>query len=256
MINTYEMKVRANRTWFNPLMVIAALVSCAFWTAGLQAAEDTPLPRILVNGQGTASVAPDMAILGLTVTREANTAQVALKAGSSAMADVLAAMKKAGVADRDLQTSGFSIQPRYTHPTPNSAAEMDAPRIVGYTVRNSLSVKVRDIDNVGMILDKSVSLGVNEGGDIQFTNDDPSTTITQARVEAVKDASSKAATLAETAGVKIGKILEISEQSYFPRAAPMARMSAASGYEEKGVPVAAGENTYSVSVSVSYAIDQ
>lgn len=252
----YENKNQTIKTWFNPMMVVTVLVSCAFWTVGLQAAQDMPLPRILVNGQGTASVAPDMAILGLTVTREADTAQAALESGSSAMADVLAAMKKAGVADRDLQTSGFSIQPRYTNPTHNSTSKMDAPRIVGYTVRNSLSVKVRNIDDVGMILDKSVSLGVNEGGDIQFTNDDPSETVTEARVQAMEDAASKAATLADTAGVKIGKILEISEQSYYPRAAPMARLSASSDYSEKAVPVAAGENTYSVSVSVSYAIDQ
>jgi len=247
-----------NRTWLNPMLIVAAFVSCALWTTGLQAAEDTPIPRILVNGQGTANIAPDMAILELTVTREADTAQAALKAGSSAMADVLAAMKKAGVAERDLQTSGFSIQPRYTYPTSKSASDTNAPRIVGYTVRNALTVKVRDIDDVGMILDKSVSLGVNEGGNIQFTNDDPSATITQARVQAMNDASNKAATLAQAAGVEVGKILEISEQSYYPSPspAPMARMKSSAAYADEAVPVAAGENTYSVSVSVSYAIDQ
>lgn len=251
-------KVWNKQNWFNPAIVAAVSVGLALWATTVQAAQDVPPPRILVNGQGTASIAPDMATLSLTVTREANTAQAALKAGSSAMAEVLAAMKKAGVADKDLQTSGFSIQPRYTYPTSKSANEINERRIVGYTVRNSLSVKVRDIDDVGMILDKSVSLGVNEGGNINFTNNDASATITQARIQAMKDASSKAETLANAAGVGVGKILEISEQSYYPRAAPalMSRMSSSDGYAAEAVPVAAGENTYSVTVNVSYAIDQ
>lgn len=256
--NTWKEKAWKEMTWFNQLVVIAATVGCVLWATAVQAAEDMQPARIIVTGQGSASVAPDMAVLDLTVTREADTAQAALKAGSAAMAEVLAAMKKAGLAERDLQTSGFSIQPRYSRPTSRSASETDVPRIVGYTVRNALSVKVRDIDEVGIILDKSVSLGVNEGGNINFTNDDPSATVTEARIQAMKDAASKATTLAEAAGVKVGKILEISEQSYYPRpvAASMMRMSAADSYTSEAVPIAAGENTYNVTVNVSYAIDQ
>src|SRR5690554_7465662 len=169
---------------FNQLLAIVATASVVLWATAVQAEENTHAERIIVSGQGTASVAPDMAILALTVTREADTAQAAVRAGSSAMAEVLTAMKKAGIAERDLQTSGFSIQPRYSRPTSKSASEMDEPRIIGYTVRNALTVKVRDINDVGEILDKSVSLGVNEGGNINFTNDDPSSTVTQARIEA------------------------------------------------------------------------
>lgn len=245
------------RTSFISLCLSLTVCASVFHMNPVLAAEEMPYPRIMVNGQGVASVAPDMAVLSLTVTREADSAKDALKAGSSAMAGVLAAMKKAGIADRDLQTSGFSIHPRYTHPTSKSASQNNAPRIVGYTVRNALKVKVRNIENVGAILDQSVTLGVNEGGNIQFTNDDPSATITAARVAAMKDAADKANTLAEAAGVKVGKILEISEQSYYPSPspAPMARMQSASDYAG-AVPVAAGENTYNVSVSVNYAIDQ
>lgn len=256
--NTCNTNTRKARIWFNQFVIIAATAGCLLWVAGAQATEDIQSARIIVTGQGSASVAPDMAILALTVTREADTAQAALKAGSAAMAEVLAAMKKAGIAERDLQTSGFSIQPRYSRPSSKPVSEMDVPRIVGYTVRNALTVKVRDIDDVGIILDKSVSLGVNEGGNINFTNDDPSVTVTQARMQAMKDAASKATTLAETAGVKVGKILEISEQSYYPRpvAASMMRMSASDGAASEAVPIAAGENTYNVTVNVSYAIDQ
>jgi len=216
---------------------------------------NVPFPRILVTGQGSFDIAPDMAVLSLTVTREAETARAALDANSSAMKEVLAAMKAEGIEARDLQTSRFSIQPRYTRPAPKSG-EREPPRIVGYTVRNSLTVRVRDIENVGVILDKSVTLGVNEGGNISFTNADPSAAITQARTRAVKDAIAKANTLADAAGVETGKLLEISEQSFSPRPVQMARMAMAMEAAAEAVPVATGENTYKVTVNISFAIEQ
>jgi uncharacterized protein YggE len=230
------------------LLILLSGTSC--W-----AGADEPSPRILVTGQGSVDLAPDMAILSLTLTREAETARIALDANSSAMKDVLAAMKAEGIEARDLQTSGFSIQPRYTYPAPRTSGDREAPKITGYTVRNSLDVRVRDIGKIGAILDLSVSLGVNEGGNIMFTNDDPSEAITQARVKATKNAMDKAKTLAGAAGVKIGRVLEISEQPFNPRPVPMARAEMSLARSADAVPVATGENTYRVNVNVSYAIE-
>lgn len=220
------------------------------------ASDNNPQPRILVTGQGSVDVAPDMAILTLTVTREAPTAGAALDANSSAMGEVMGAMKSEGVEARDLQTSGFSIQPRYHYPKPRSSDVREAPQIIAYTVRNSLTVRVRDISAVGEILDTSVTLGVNEGGNIMFTNEDPSAAITQARILAVKNAMAKANTLAEAAGVKTGRLLEISEQTHQPRPMAMASSEMTLSRSAKAVPVATGENTYRVTVNVSYAIDE
>ena len=233
-------------------IAIVILISCAV----ARADDNSPVPRILVTGQGSVDVAPDMAVLSLTVTREAASARAALDANSSAMKDVLVAMKGEGIEARDLQTSGFSIQPRYTYPSPKSSDKREPPRIVGYTVRNSLTVRVRDISAVGVILDKSVTLGVNEGGNITFTNDDPSAAITQARIKAVKDAVDKAKTLADAAGVKTGKLLEISEQSYIPRPMSISRAEMSMARSADAVPVATGENTYKVVVQLSLAIEQ
>ncbi len=230
------------------LVLISGTVACA--------AENGPYPRILVTGQGRVDVAPDMAVLTLTVTREAETARAALSANSSAMSDVLAAMTAEGIEARDLQTSNLSIQPKYVYPSSNSANKNEPPKIVGYTVRNSLTVRVRDINSVGVILDKSVTLGVNEGGNFILTNADPSAAITQARSNAVKDAIAKAGTLAEAAGVKTGDLLEISERSSNPQPVTMARMEMARTRSVGTVPMAAGENTYKVTVNVSFAIDQ
>jgi uncharacterized protein len=220
------------------------------------AADNEPAPRIVVTGQGSVDVAPDMAVLGLTVTREAETARDALSANSAAMAEVLAAMQAQGIDQRDLQTSNFSIQPKYVYPPRKSSGEGEPPRIVGYTVRNSLSVRVRDISKVGAVLDQSVSLGVNEGGNILFTNDDPSVPMAQARTRAMQDAIARANTLASAAGVKTGKLLEISEQSYNPGPMPIGRAEMVMARAADAVPVAAGENSYKVTVNVSFAIDQ
>ena len=250
-----EVYIMRKSLGFGQLVLIAAIVLLLNPVTVYANDTNAPFPRILVTGQGSVDIAPDMAVLSLTVSREAETARAALDANSSAMKEVLAAMKAEGIAARDLQTSGFSIQPRYIYPSPKSG-QREPPRIVGYTVRNSLTVRVRDIENVGAILDKSVTLGVNEGGNISFTNADTSVPITQARTLAVKDAIAKANTLAEAAGVKTGKLLEISEQSFMPRPMQMARSSMAMGDAAEAVPVATGENTYRVSVNVSFAIEQ
>ena len=237
------------------ILIFIAFAALALGTVSAANADD-PIPRILVTGEGSVDLASDMAVLTLSVTRQAETARAALDANSSAMKDVQTAMKTKGIETRDLQTSGFSIQPNYFYPPQQPSGKRAPPKIVGYTVRNSLTVRVRDISAVGGILDKSVSLGVNEGGNIMFTNEDPSEAISKARVKAMQNAINKAKTLAGAAGVKTGQILEISEQSYSPRPMTMARAEMSMGRSADSVPVAAGENTYKVTVNVSFAIEQ
>jgi uncharacterized protein len=232
-------------------LAITALAALPAWAA------DEPSPRILVSGEGSASAAPDMALISLTVLREAATAREALDANNQAMAQVLEAMKTAGVAEKDLQTSGFSIQPRYVYPDPNKPDQPQEPKITGYTVQNTLGVRVRDLAKLGAIIDQSVSLGVNQGGDITFTKDDTKALLEEARKKAVADAVAKAKTLSEAAGVTTGRILEISEQSFQPQPIPMMRqeMAFAKGAAD-AVPVAAGENSYRVNVNVTFEIKQ
>ncbi len=237
----------------------AALFTIMLYLLGMgqvtSASDDNPAPRILVTGEGSAEIAPDMAVLVLSVSRDAPTAREALTANSAAMNKVLEAMTKLGIAKRDLQTANFDIQPRYTYPQPVNGADQ-SPRLVGYTARNSLTVRVRDITKVGEVLDTSVTLGVNEGGSIQFTNDDPSAAIAQARIKAVENALAKARTLAEAAGVKTGRVLEISEQNFTPRPLSMAKMEVAMDRAGGVVPIAAGENSYQVMVNVTLSIEQ
>lgn len=241
-----------NRRYLPALAVAAALALPTIATA--QQASN-PAPRIIVAGEGEAAVAPDLAIITLSVLREAETAREALDENNQAMAAVIAAMKEAGIESRDLQTSGLQINPRYVYPK-NDDGE-DQPRIVAYQVTNTLTVRVRDIARVGEILDRSVSLGVNQGGGVAFSNDDPSAARTEARRRAVEDAIARARTLADAAGVGLGPIIELSEQSFAP---PPMLMAANRAYrmaeQSDAVPVEAGESVYRIQVNAIFELKQ
>ncbi len=214
-------------------------------------ADDADKPGLVaVTGEGSANLAPDMAILTLTVLRQEKTARAALDANSAAMGQVLEAMKADGIAERDLQTSGFSINPQYQYP------KNEQPLLIGYQVSNSLTVRVRDLEQLGTIIDKSVTLGVNQGGQIRFTNDDPSDAITKARTAAVRDARQKATTLTEAAGVSLGRVVEINEQFSRPQPIPMVAQRTSFEASDAAVPIATGENEYRVNVNVTFEIDQ
>jgi uncharacterized protein len=209
---------------------------------------------INVTATGEAAIAPDLAYLSLVVMRESATAREALTANNDAMTEVMAAMKAFGIEDRDLQTSGFSINPIYVYP--NTDQPQTPPKITGYQVSNSLSVRVRDLAKLGEVLDQAVTLGVNSGGNITFGNDKPEEAIKQARVKAMKEAVDKAKVLVEAAGAKLGKIVSISENFNQPQPMAMMEMARASDAAPKSVPIAGGESNYSVSVNASFEIVQ
>ncbi|WP_137154629.1 SIMPL domain-containing protein [Rhizobium sp. FKL33] len=214
-----------------------------------EAFDDRPL--ISVTGEATAALAPDMALVNLAVVRNEATARAALDGANKAMTDVLAAMKQAGVADKDLQTSGFFIQAQYDYSSDNDGKP---PKLLGYQVGNTLTVRLRDLSKLGGLLDTAVTLGVNQGGDIRFLNDKPDAAIDKARAEAVRDALAKAKTLADAAGVVLGDVLEIADNAAVAEPVPMARMSMAGKESSDAVPLATGENSYRASVSVKIAI--
>ncbi|CAG0977681.1 MAG: SIMPL domain-containing protein [Rhizobiaceae bacterium] len=228
-----------------PALVLAAALAVPVAAA----AAEPPPPRVVVMGEGQAALAPDMALLSLSVMREAPTAREALDANNAAMAAVIAAMKASGVEDRDLQTAGIQISPRYDYS--NKPDGTQEARLAAYQVTNTLSVRVRDLARTGEIIDKAVTLGVNQGGGVTFANDDPSAALTEARKKAVADAIAKARTLAEAAGVSLGRVVEISEQSYVSGPEPFLAKALPA---DAAVPVEAGENSYKVQVNMSFEL--
>lgn len=241
---------------FLPALAASTLLAAAVMPALPASAQDAEArrvpPRISVTGEGEVSVAPDMAIVNLSVIREADTAKSALAANSTAMKQVLDALKAAGIAERDVQTSNFTIQPRYQQPPRDKPQD---PKIIGYSVSNEVTVRIRKLDEAGGIIDKVVGLGVNQGGGINFVKEDTKAVMTEARKRAVADAIEKARTLVEAAGAKLGPVLSIGEGGAGPRPVPYAaapmRMAA-----EKAVPIASGENTYQTQVNMVFEIER
>ena len=246
-----------NQTIFRNLFVGTIVAAGVVASNAAFAAEHDRPAIISVQGVGTVSVAPDMAVINLGVVREAKTARAALTANNEAMSKVLATFKEMGIEDKDLQTSNLNISPRYHHPKRNSNGEQKAPMIVGYVVNNDLTVRVRDLDSVGVLLDQAVTLGVNQGGAIQFTNSDASKIMQEARIAAVKDARSKAETIVSELGVELGKLSSISEGSHTPRPVGI-RHAKAMAFDsvQESVPIAAGENTYRVNVNINWELNQ
>ena len=237
-------------------LFIATFVTLLVFTAQKGFADEKETSIISLTGTGSVSIAPDMAIVSFGVIKEAKTARTALDENNKAMATILTAMEENGIEKKDLQTSGFSIQPKYFYPKRKSNGEQPAPEITGYTVSNNLTIRIREIEKAGEILDLSVTLGINSGGNIQFTNSDTTAVLKEARIKAVKDAMEKAQTLAQAAGVELGDILNISENTSRPRPVAIAQARSLSVQEDAAVPIASGENNYSVIVQMSWEISQ
>jgi uncharacterized protein YggE len=213
-------------------------------------AQVNPPPTISVSGEGTVSVPPDLAVVDGGVTTDAKTAREAAEANNAAMAKVLAALKSAGIAEKDMQTSRLSLFPQYaqqTRPNPNPGPNV----ISGYRASNRVTIRVRDVTKVAGTIDALVASGANEVGGISFMVTKASQLLDDARSEAVADARRKAEIYAKAAGVKLGAPISISEDS---GSAPAPMMLRKMGADAASAPVAQGEEVLRVNVSVSWEI--
>jgi uncharacterized protein YggE len=207
-------------------------------------------PRLLtVSGTGEAKAVPDQATISAGVVSEAKAAGDALAANSRAMNAVFATLKRFGIPDKSIQTSSFSVSPQY----PDYDAKQPR-RIIGYQVSNTVTVTVDDLSKLGPALDALVSSGANSLGDIAFSVRDQKPLLAQAREAAVKDAVAKAETLARAAGVSLGPIVSIGEEGAAPPVRPMYRMAMAAAPAAAPPPVAAGEESLTANVTVSWEI--
>lgn len=216
-------------------------------TPSLASAQTPPQPRVItMNGHGEARAVPDTAMLSAGVSAQAPTAAAALAANTARMQGVLAALKKQGIPDKDIQTSNFSISPQYAN------GNGEAPRITGYQANNQVEVRLEDVGKLGATLDALVTAGANQMNGVSFSIRDDAALLAQARAAAVADARLKAETFSKAAGVNLGAILSIGENgNEGPRpmfaAAPMMARA-------KAVPVALGEQSINVDVTIVWEI--
>lgn len=205
---------------------------------------------ITVQGTATVAVRPDVARLNLGVEVTAPTVAAARNGAAEAMTKVQAVLKQKGVQEKDIRTTSLNITPRYS----NTPDRTGTPTITGYSVSNVLQVTVRNIDTVSDVLDSAVAAGGNavrvQG--ISFTVDQPEQFMTQARDEAVKNARTRAETLAKAAGLTLGNARSISETTNggIPVPERVSAPAAAGG----ATPISPGEQTLQLTVTVTYDV--
>lgn len=212
-----------------------------------QSASQSGQRHITVSAEGSVSARPDIARLSCGVVTEAEAARDALDANSTAMEKLLSGIKASGISDADIKTTGFDVSPRY-----ENARDDRPPRISGYRVSNDVHIVVRELAGLGGLLDKLVSLGANSISGLSFDVAEAEGLRDEARKRAVANARRRAELFAAAAGVALGRVLVISEDSQHvaPRGPMLARSQMAAS-----VPIAEGAQEFTARVTITYALD-
>lgn len=225
-----------------------------------------------ITGTATSDVSPDLAMFSAGVTTQAANASEALAENSRKMEAVISSLKRAGIADRDIQTNNLSINPVYSDPNRDAMMaarmtgqpymppppEQQMQKIIGYAVTNNVSVRQRDLKNFGRVIDTLVAAGANQVNGPSFSLDNPEPLLDKARAQAVRNARQRAELYAGAAGLRIVRVLSISEGGgyYQPRMAFRGESMSmgAPPPPPPPAPMQAGELELTASVSVLYEL--
>lgn len=236
-----------------PLFLALSLAIAVPMTANAQTSPDiaiaSPQGTLLsVSASADATRVPDVATISTGVVTQAADANAAMRANAVQMDKVMAAIRAAGIAERDIQTAGINLNPQYKY------VENQPPSIVGYQASNTVNVKVRDLSKLGKVLDALVANGANQINGPSFEVDKPDEAYDEARLAALKKAQARADTYAAALGMKVRRIVSINEGgASFPRPMPMMRAMAADGFA-KETSVSPGEASLSVSIDVVFEL--
>ncbi|MBM98609.1 MAG: SIMPL domain-containing protein [Planctomycetaceae bacterium] len=209
---------------------------------------DQALPRtISITGNGSATSPPDMATINTGVVTQGKNAADAMKANNEIMAKLMAALKAQKIPAKDIQTSDFSVSPQYARDDRGRTQQ----EIVGYRVSNQVRVVIRNLPELGKVLDTLVSTGSNRVSGISFGITDSDGILNEARNNAIADARSKANLYAQALGIKVGKVVSVSESSVI---APRPQFFARAAMADSAVPIASGEQELTATIDVVFAI--
>ena len=236
-------------------MLAATVAAAAALPAAAQAQDASSGPVVgagntllSLSAEGRSTRKPDLAEFSAGVTSQGKTAGEALTSNSADMNKVIVALKKAGIADKDIQTSGISVNPRYNY------RDNQAPTLNGYEASNTVSVKVRDIGKLGKVLDALVASGANQVNGPHFEIDQPDAVYDEARQAALAKAQARAQLYAKALDLRVRRIVSISEGGGGGfRPVPMMAMSAR-GKAEMDTAVSPGETEVSVSLDVVFEL--
>ena len=200
-----------------------------------------------VSASAQASRVPDVATISAGVVTQAVDGNAAMRQNAEQMAKVMAAIKAAGIAEKDVQTSGINLNPQYRY------VENEAPKITGFQASNTVNLKVRDIASLGKVLDALAAQGSNQINGPTFEIDQPEPVYDEARLAALKKAQARAQTYARSLGLQVRRIVSISEGgggNFQP--VPMMQMRAKSA--EMDTQVSPGETNLSVNLDVVFEL--
>jgi hypothetical protein len=205
-----------------------------------------------LNVEASVKQAPDIATIQAGVVTQNRSARTAMRENAERMSRAMAALKAAGIADRDIQTSGINLSPQYEY-LPDQR-----PRITGYQASNTVTVRARDLDQLGPVLDSLVAQGVNSINGPTFGVDNPEAALDRAREEAMTKAMARAGLYARASGMRVRRVITINESGgYQPQPVPMmamARMADAAGAPETAV--APGEVSLQVQLNVQFELEK
>lgn len=239
----------------HPLRTLLLASALALNLTAMTACAQNPMPAVSSDGtllsisaQAEARRAPDVATLSTGVVTQAADANAALRANAEQMTKVVDTIKAAGVADKDIQTSGININPDYRY------AENQPPKIVGYQASNTVNIKVRDISKLGKVLDSLVANGANQVNGPTFEIDQPEAVYDEARRAALDKAQKRAEMYAKSLGMQVKRIVSVSEGAGFQPPRPMMMMAMAKSADSAGSPVSPGETTLSANLDVVFEL--
>jgi uncharacterized protein len=248
-----RLEALARRVFSRWLLSAAAFVAAAAFAATspaqAQESKSSTEARVIVFGEGSASATPDYAWIRGGVTSNGKTAKEATDANSKLIAAITAALLSSGIDQKDIRTSRFFVQPVYIH---QQNAE---PKFSGFNATNQLTITIRQIAKLGDILDRLVTAGATEVGNIEFLQSDPATAFDRARQAAIADAQHKAELYAQAAGLRLGSVVWITEDigsgstPFSPLAAKRVAAQAA-----MPVQISPGEDTLRVVIAVGYGV--
>ncbi|MCP1468830.1 hypothetical protein J3E64_000497 [Sphingobium sp. OAS761] len=233
----------------------SAVPMAAIAQTSVNIAETAPVVTLTVTEsvEGT----PDIAVVGTGVQTRAQTAQAAMQDNAAKTEKLIAALGRAGIAKKDIQTSGINLNAQYDYN--NRDGEPAGPRFIGYEASNQLSVKLRDIKKVGASLDAMVAAGATNINGPSFSIDDPSTLIVQARSQALRSAKAQAEFYAQAAGYRSVRLVSISESSNGSMPPPPAPPMMSTRFKADAAPITPvepGQVSMSATLTVQYALDR